>query len=1030
MLLDASAGSGKTSVLVERFARSVVEDGVEVGSILAITFTEKAAAELRDRIRARLRELGAEAQARATEGAFIATIHGFCARVLRAQALRAGLDPEFTVLDEPDARGLAVAAFDEALAEIAAQRPEGTDLVASYRPDQLRAAIRGTYAELRSRGQREPRLPPFPPRSDEQDFDHAYAARVYGLLDRLLGRYGSLYSERKRAVSGLDFADLELIVRDLLVTEPAVRERYARRFTRIMVDELQDVNAVQLELIQAIARENLFAVGDALQSIYGFRHADVELFERLGAELERADRRRTLATNFRSRPAIIEVVNRAFGAELGERFRPLSAGREGPEDGGEGAPASPAVELLIVDKCGDWPAEPGAATAWRLAEARALAGRVRSLLDESGAAAHELVLLTRATTDLRCYERALEDRGIPTYVIGGRGYWSHPQVIDLLAYLRALANPRDQEALYALLASPLVGASLDALVLLAAAARDAGHEPWSVLTESQDLLGELAPIDRERMAAFAQWFAAERAFAPRASVEELIERALALTGYDLYVLGLSGGERRLANVRKLMRLGREHATTYGPDVRGFLEFVQGRAFGGGAEESEAPVEGEALDAVRLMTIHRAKGLEFPIVCVADLGRETPRGRSSDIIVVGRDGRVGLRLARPGTAKATPVLAHRELCEEYQAAEAAEERRMFYVAMTRARERLILSGAARLEPDSAVVANDRGAPIGWIARAMAAAGVAPVVVRPPETPTPTTGASGAAGAGPARAGVPVFEGESVGSAPESLAVPALSYSSLTEFRRCGYRFYMERVLGVPPVTDEPRAGGEAQPPSPTTILTAAERGTLAHALLEQLDFAAPVTPSLADVAAATGRLGLAAPAEGEFSALVAAFAASPLARRLADAAWVRREQRFAFLLDSGPMITGILDVVAGEAGDRMLVVDYKTDRLEGLAVEELVASAYSTQRLVYALAALRAGAVEVEVAHAFLELPHEPAVATFTRAEMGRLERELGDLADAVERKEFVVSEQPNRAICHGCPAEGSLCPWPLEMTRR
>src|SRR5581483_11405850 len=103
----------------------------------------------------------------------------------------------FVVLDEPDARGLALAAFDEALAEIAAQGPDGTELVAAYRPDQLRAAIRGTYSELRSRGQREPRLPPFPPRSGEEEFDYPYAERVYGLLDRLLVRYGSLYAERK-----------------------------------------------------------------------------------------------------------------------------------------------------------------------------------------------------------------------------------------------------------------------------------------------------------------------------------------------------------------------------------------------------------------------------------------------------------------------------------------------------------------------------------------------------------------------------------------------------------------------------------------------------------------------------------------------------------------------------------------------------------------------------------------------------------------------------------------------------------------
>jgi ATP-dependent helicase/nuclease subunit A len=1037
MLLDASAGSGKTSVLVERFARSVTADGIEVGAMLAITFTEKAAAELRDRIRARLRALGAEEQARATEGAFISTIHGFCSRVLRAQALAAGLDPEFTVLEEPDARGLAVAAFDQALAEVADSGPDGTDLVAAYRPDQLRGAILGTYNELRSRGQRDPRLPAFPPRQGDEEFPYDYAERVYGLLDRLLQRFGALYTQRKRAVSGLDFADLELLARDLFASEPPVRERYSRRFERIMVDELQDVNAVQLELIQAIGRGNLFVVGDALQSIYGFRHAEVELFERLGERLARGGRRHTLETNFRSRPEILGVVNAAFGAELGERFRVLQAGRSA-----DGTDADRRVELLIVDKCAEWPSEAGAATGWRLAEARALAARLRELVD-AGAAPREIVVLTRATTDMRCYERALEDRGVPTYVIGGRGYWSHPQVIDLLAYLRALANPRDHQALYTVLVSPLVGVSLDALVLLAAAARDREREPWWVLREGRELLDEVALNERERLTKFADWFAAERELTARASVEELIERALARTGYDLAVLSLPGGERRLANVRKLMRLGREYAAAHGPDLRGFLEFVNARAAigGGAAEESEAPVEGEALDAVRLMTIHRAKGLEFEIVCVADLGRETPRGRSSDVIIVGRDGRVGLRLAFAGTAKPTPILDHKALCDCYQETEAAEEHRLFYVAMTRARERLILSGAARLEPEGNLVPNDRGAPIGWIARAMAAAGVAPVTVRPPARLAEQAHA-GSAAARPVVAPFVEAEERHTTTSRQPLALPALSYSSLTEYRRCGYRFYMERVLGLPPVGAEEVGRGGGPPhesgvpgdgtdlPGDEIALTAAERGVLAHALLEQFDFTAPRRPDAEVVRKAAARVNVPAPPDEELADLVMLFAHSPLAARLAEAAWIRREQRFAFLLEDGPMITGVLDVVAGEPGERMLVVDYKTDRLEGLEVEQLIASAYSTQRLVYALAALRAGAVEVEVAHVFLERPDRPATATFARAEMGRLERELKDLADAIALREFTVTEHPGRAICPGCPAEGSLCPWPLEMTRR
>ncbi|HZE06527.1 MAG TPA: UvrD-helicase domain-containing protein, partial [Solirubrobacteraceae bacterium] len=725
LLLDASAGSGKTSVLVERFVRSVLQDGIDVAAMLTITFTEKAAAELRDRIRLRLHELGAPEAARRTEGAFISTIHGFCARVLRANALAAGLDPHFEVLDRSQSEPLAASAFEEALEDLAREAPEAVDLVAAYTAGSLRAAILGIHAQLRSSGCRQPRLPACPadhatgaavalagaaaavaaelrevdkpgksvlealervrrcleliergpdavwppeleavrlPRNGAAlstdaclaytealaAYRAALAARaavpVRDLLDGLLAAFDRRYAERKRAVSGVDFEDLELITRRLFADDAELRDRYAARFERIMVDEFQDTNRVQLELIEAIARDNLFTVGDAQQSIYGFRHADVELFERRGERLGARGARETLQTNFRSRPEILDALNLAFADQLGDRFRPLRAGRSGGS-ARAGAGDVPAVELVLVDKGADWE-EDGVASPWRVAEARLLAERVSELV-AAGWAPGEIVVLMRATTDMRAYERALEQRGLPTYVIGGRGYWSHPQVVDLLAYLRALANPRDEEALYGVLASPLVGVSLDALVVLAAAARGSGRDPWWVLRDPLGSLDELGGGDRVALEAFAGWFADERARVPRCGIEELIDAALVHSGYDLAMLTMPGGPRRLANVRKLMRLGREHEETHGPDLRGFLAAIADREAGRAPEsrESEAPMEGEGLDAIRLMTIHRSKGLEFPVVVVADLGRSVRP--PAEILRVSADGGLGLRLARPG-----------------------------------------------------------------------------------------------------------------------------------------------------------------------------------------------------------------------------------------------------------------------------------------------------------------------------------------------------------------------------------------------
>jgi hypothetical protein len=168
---------------------------------------------------------------------------------------------------------------------------------------------------------------------------------------------------------------------------------------------------------------------------------------------------------------------------------------------------------------------------------------------------------------------------------------------------------------------------------------------------------------------------------------------------------------------------------------------------------------------------------------------------------------------------------------------------------------------------------------------------------------------------------------------------------------------------------------------------------------------------------------------ELDALVAAFAESELCARLGQADEVRREERFAFLLGD-VLMTGAFDVLARERGGRMLVVDYKTDRLLGADPAARVQAGYTTQRLVYALAALRAGAREVDVAHVFLEAAANPVVASYTAADRERLERELAGLSAGVVDNVFRVTDAPQRAICAGCPAEGGLCSWPLEMTRR
>ena len=1122
LLLDAGAGSGKTAVLVERFVRAVLEDGVSVSQILAITFTDKAAAELRERVRKALRKAGERQAANAVDGAWISTIDAFCARVLRLHPLDAGLDPEFSVLDERAAAPLRQAAFRRALAACA-RTQAGAHLISAYGATALWGAVSTTYAELRTRGALAPTLPPPPPPPDPRDIRSsilrvqasaasalaelgalsspgrrvldalallervtegipsaalwpgelerlrlgigaaalrtdaceryrlalaeleqlagaAAVATVHDGLSALLETYGEHYARLKRERAALDFSDLELFARDLLASRE-IGSRYRERFARVMVDELQDTNQLQLELVDLVAGPSLVMVGDAQQSIYGFRHAQVQLFEERGRRLDRLGARLSLQTNFRSRPEILKALNAAFATALGESFRPLWAGRQVQ-------PVTvPLVELILADRDG---APTGLeadveqlSAPWRVAEARALGARIAELIASGEARPGEIVVLLRATTGMGIYERALDAFGVPSYVVGGRGFWAAPQLVELVSYLRALANPRDAEALATVLCSPLCGLTLDGLVLTFAAAED-----------------QLEAGDRARLDDFRDWFAAERRAAIWLGAEELIDRALLHNGYERTLAQRPDARQRLANVRKLMALARDWEQAHGSDLRGFVDQLRAQAQAPeGTAESEAPVESEAMDAVRMMTIHRSKGLEFPVVCVADLGRQV-QSRSAPIVVVGRDGSsLGLRLKQPGQGRAVSALDYDALRAQARERELEEERRLFYVAMTRARERLIVSGAARF--DSWEQSNSQ-APIGWVARAfvpdiaerVAAAAAADTLASGPlefrgehgvlvrlvgsTPPVPAVapiaafaaGRGSGAGAGgldaPSPAAAP---GAPAGTEPGAQPGPQpgpqpgamkLSYSALALHERCGYRFYLQRVLGL---ADAPgavmgagREGGERGRSRATVApgRSGAERGVLIHRLLAEIDFR---SPSLSGAMPADVR------------ALLARLIGSETFVRLAGVRERRNEQRFAFPIGE-TLITGVFDLVARERTGALLVVDYKSDRLGGLDPHELVARRYEIQRSLYALAALELGAQTVEVMHLFLEAPDQPACRRYSSADAGALRSTLARRVAAVlgPGANYGVTDRPGREVCEGCPAQGGLCSHPLEVT--
>ncbi len=1100
VFVSAGAGTGKTSVLVERFVRSVCEQGLDVESVLVITYTRKAAGELRARIRAALHGRGRHDLARRLDGAWISTIHGFCSRLLRTHPFAVGLDPRFHELAEDQAAVLRGEAFERALAGFCASRdPERLRLLATYGAQGLRKMLTGVYETLRSAGrdlklelgehagvaerlaelQAAARVLAADPdvtdkqlvaantalalgANPEQLLDLAevapagergaelraarerlqqaaleeLAARDSELLQELLDLFATEYGAAKARESALDFEDLQLLARDLLRDNDAIRETEQLRFRSIMVDEFQDTNRLQCDVVdlltpwtataappaspqEAKTTKDVFFVGDEFQSIYGFRHADVDVFrERRAAAAQRLP----LARNYRSRPEVLAAVNHLFGEEFGAGYQPLAASGEF-SDPVFGHP----VELLVSDKA----SYREASSNWREGEAKSIARRVSELVDTGAATPGEIVLLFAAGTDAERYEAALRARGLPTYRATGRGYFGQQQVVDLLSYLRLLHNRYDDEALANVLASPFVGVSNDALVLIR---RHAGRRPLYTGIE-RSLPEPLAEVDQRLVRAFKQRYDRLVAASARLSLERLCEEVVSAHDYDLAVLALWDGKRRYANLRKLMRLARSYEELRGADIDGFVKFIRDQE-AVGAAQLEAVSEEEGADAVRLLTIHAAKGLEFKVVIVADAGRDTAGGPSTDEILVRPDGTFGFRVIDPKSGKRKGVFNYEEVREAEKREDRAERLRLYYVAMTRAVDRLIVSGAIDLERS-----QDRETPIGWVLERLHAndeverAPEAPVEIErgdarfllsvdrfAPQQALPPVEILDEAGqlalfaelpTAPAPRGYRLPELEPP-PPPPLHRVKRLSYSALALHERCSYRYYIERVAGLREERGTmPGAGGAAAPG-----LKATEVGDAAHRLLELVDLSAPAPPDLEVVR--SWYPGVTDDELARIGGFVASYCASELAVRIATLAGAAPERPFAFEHD-GVLLHGRLDVLWRE-GVRALVLDYKTNSLAEGTPAEIVEAGYSLQRLVYALACFRAGADEVEVVYHFLERSDAVVPTTFERRELPLLESQLSAAIARINAGEFFPS--PSDFNCAGCPALDLVCAGP------
>lgn len=797
LIIDAGAGTGKTTVLISRILGTVITGKSDLEHIVAITFTEKASGELKVRLRFELEEalrrLDGEEWSRVRraladiERAQVTTIHSFCAALLRERPVEAKVEPGFEVLDELGANllmdrtweewmtaemergpalllellrsGIALEEIQE-LAEFLLHHRDILDLLPSpvnenlgefiqlFTTDLQRltelqstckdpgdrafiqvASLKESLEELLgigTEGQREFLLSHFKvqptagnqknwhPKENLVEIKRLFGEiqkgqekvvlalrhnRAVGLL-KWLSSYVEHYDEAKSANGSLDFFDLLYRCRELLKNNKRVRRYFQERFDYILVDEFQDTDPLQIEILFFLAEKSpragswqevelkpgkLFLVGDPKQSIYRFRRADIEAYHEAKEIIARQGELLNLSLNFRSRPAVVDWVNGLFSRliqppEEGTyqpAYQPITASRTGKE--------GPSV--MVLPLAPQIPVEGSNATELRMAEARTVAAFLKKIVaegwsvwDQRGGERRDIGygdvgILFRVKEAIDIYEEEFRDFEIPYRVAGGRRYYSRLEMNALLAFLSSLDNPKDAVALTAALRSPFFGVSDEELFLFV---QDGYPLDYLALGDKKDGLPKSI---REATRCLRGLYALRN----QVSVSLFLLKIYQATRVLPLLYLKPQGDQKVANLLKMVDLARGLEERGLLTLRSFVQFLK-KMEATEAEEGESPLAEESEDAVRIMTIHKSKGLEFPLVILADAAYEG-RHRVGRGIVNRPQRRLEIRIGSQGRGVMTQCWE--ETRERERLREEAEDYRLLYVAATRARDYLVI-----------------------------------------------------------------------------------------------------------------------------------------------------------------------------------------------------------------------------------------------------------------------------------------------------------------------------------------------------
>jgi DNA helicase-2/ATP-dependent DNA helicase PcrA len=595
LLVIAGAGSGKTRVLTHRIAHLLASRRARPGEILAITFTNRAAVEMRDRVE--------ELVGRRARAMWVTTFHSACARMLRADAEKLGYSKSFTIYDQSDSLRMIKRVMEEL--DVDSKR---------FPARAIQSGISGAKNEL----------------VDAE----AYAQRQGSFFEEKVAQVYELYEKRMVENNAMDFDDLLVRTVNVLELFESSRERWRRTFRYVLVDEYQDTNHAQYRFLQLLAAEhrNLTVVGDEDQSVYGFRHADIRNI--LDFEKDFPDARVVkLEQNYRSTQTILTAANAVVENNRDRRPKKLWT------ESGQG-------DEIEVVRLGD-----------EHEEARWVAGEVDRLIEDEGVKTEEIAIFYRTNAMSRVVEDTLVRFGTPYQVIGGTKFYERAEIKDAVAYLQYISNPRDTVSFSRIVNTPRRGIGNTSLARLMSHANTTGDDIWDVAQSAETVPG-LGGAAVRAVTEFQATMSNLRAKAERSPVSETVEAVLTETGYfeALEAERTIEAEGRIDNLRELIGVAGEFDANRmiegESDVPALDEFLQQISLYTDQDKLETDQS-----LLTLMTLHNAKGLEFDTVFIVGM----------------EDG----------------VFPHSRALDE---GEEEEERRLCYVGITRARQRLYLTSA--------------------------------------------------------------------------------------------------------------------------------------------------------------------------------------------------------------------------------------------------------------------------------------------------------------------------------------------------